>query len=107
MAAVLQFSFALTCLALWSRAASRWRICGLAETALCAGVSRHRLDLLPDRDLDADRRLSLAYALVRTQNAILKSTLLVIVVTPLFLGEVVRTYSWIIVLGNNGFIIRC
>src|SRR5690606_16583068 len=23
---------------------------------------------------------------------------------PLFLGEVVRTYSWIIVLGNNGFI---
>ncbi|WP_291560764.1 ABC transporter permease [Bradyrhizobium sp.] len=46
----------------------------------------------------------LAYALVRSQNAILKSTLLVIVVTPLFLGEVVRTYSWIIVLGNNGFI---
>jgi putative spermidine/putrescine transport system permease protein len=46
----------------------------------------------------------LAYALVQTQNAILKSTLLVIVVTPLFLGEVVRTYSWIIVLGNNGFI---
>ena len=24
--------------------------------------------------------------------------------TPLFLGEVVRTYSWIVVLGNNGFI---
>jgi putative spermidine/putrescine transport system permease protein len=46
----------------------------------------------------------LAYALVRSQNAIIKSILLVIVVTPLFLGEVVRTYSWIIVLGNNGFI---
>jgi putative spermidine/putrescine transport system permease protein len=46
----------------------------------------------------------LAYALVRTQNAIVKSILLVVVVTPLFLGEVVRTYSWIIVLGNNGFI---
>ena len=46
----------------------------------------------------------LAYALVRSQNAIVKSVLLVIVVTPLFLGEVVRTYSWIIVLGNNGFI---
>ena len=25
-------------------------------------------------------------------------------VTPLFLGEVVRTYSWIVVLGNNGFV---
>ena len=46
----------------------------------------------------------LAYALVRTYSAVLKSILLVIVVTPLFLGEVVRTYSWIIVLGNNGFI---
>jgi putative spermidine/putrescine transport system permease protein len=46
----------------------------------------------------------LAYALVRTHSAVLKSILLVIVVTPLFLGEVVRTYSWIIVLGNNGFI---
>ena len=46
----------------------------------------------------------LAYAMVRTKSAILKSILLVIVVTPLFLGEVVRTYSWIIVLGNNGFI---
>jgi len=46
----------------------------------------------------------LAYAMVHTQNAIVKSILLVIVVTPLFLGEVVRTYSWIIVLGNNGFI---
>ena len=46
----------------------------------------------------------LAYALVRLQNAIVRSVLLVIVVTPLFLGEVVRTYSWIIVLGNNGFI---
>lgn len=46
----------------------------------------------------------LAYALVRTQNVLLKSTILVIAVTPLFLGEVVRTYSWIIVLGNNGFV---
>ena len=24
--------------------------------------------------------------------------------TPLFLGEVVRTYSWIVVLGNSGFV---
>jgi putative spermidine/putrescine transport system permease protein len=46
----------------------------------------------------------LAYALVRLDRPIIRSILLVIVVTPLFLGEVVRTYSWIIVLGNNGFI---
>jgi len=46
----------------------------------------------------------LAYALVHAKNAALKSLILVITVTPLFLGEVVRTYSWIVVLGNNGFI---
>jgi len=45
-----------------------------------------------------------AYALVHLRNVLLKSVILVIVVTPLFLGEVVRTYSWIIVLGNSGFI---
>jgi putative spermidine/putrescine transport system permease protein len=41
---------------------------------------------------------------VQIERPWIKSALLVIVVTPLFLGEVVRTYSWIIVLGNNGFI---
>jgi putative spermidine/putrescine transport system permease protein len=46
----------------------------------------------------------LAYALVRSPSALIRSTILVIVVTPLFLGEVVRTYSWIVVLGNNGFV---
>lgn len=46
----------------------------------------------------------LAYALVHVSNPIVKSFILITVVTPLFLGEVVRTYSWIIVLGNNGFI---
>jgi putative spermidine/putrescine transport system permease protein len=46
----------------------------------------------------------LAYALVRVGHPVLRSALLVVIVTPLFLGEVVRTYSWIIVLGGNGFI---
>src|SRR3977135_155753 len=46
----------------------------------------------------------LAYALVHARNVALKSIILVITVTPLFLGEVVRTYSWILVLGNNGFL---
>src|SRR6266567_2158620 len=46
----------------------------------------------------------LAYALVHARSVLLKSTILVIAVTPLFLGEVVRTYSWIVVLGNNGFL---
>jgi len=46
----------------------------------------------------------LAFALVHTRSVALKSAILVITVTPLFLGEVVRTYSWIVVLGNNGFL---
>ncbi|MGB3072623.1 MAG: ABC transporter permease [Ottowia sp.] len=46
----------------------------------------------------------LAYALVRVKNRALKSFILVVSITPLFLGEIVRTYSWIAVLGSNGFI---
>jgi putative spermidine/putrescine transport system permease protein len=46
----------------------------------------------------------LAYALVHVRHPVAKSVILITVVTPLFLGEIVRTYSWIIVLGNNGFI---
>ena len=41
---------------------------------------------------------------MRTHNVLVKSAILITAVTPLFLGEVVRTYSWIIVLGNNGFV---
>ncbi len=46
----------------------------------------------------------LAYALVQVRHPLLKSAILIIVIAPLFLGEVVRTYSWIIVFGNTGFI---
>jgi putative spermidine/putrescine transport system permease protein len=46
----------------------------------------------------------LAYALVRVRSRGLKSFILVVSITPLFLGEVVRTYSWIAVLGSNGFV---
>lgn len=46
----------------------------------------------------------LAYALVHIRHPLAKSAILITVITPLFLGEVVRTYSWIIVFGNNGFI---
>jgi len=45
-----------------------------------------------------------AYALVHARSERLQALILVVVVTPLFLGEIVRTYAWIIVLGNNGFI---
>lgn len=45
-----------------------------------------------------------ALALVRVRNPYLKSAILITSVTPLFLGEVIRTYAWIIVLGNRGFI---
>lgn len=46
----------------------------------------------------------IAYALVHARSPAVKGLILITVVTPLFLGEVVRTYSWVIVLGNNGFI---
>lgn len=46
----------------------------------------------------------LAYGMVRSKSARLRSAILLISLTPLFLGEIVRTYSWIIVLGNQGFV---
>jgi len=46
----------------------------------------------------------LAYALVHIGNRFTKSFILITVITPLFLGEVVRTYAWIIVLGGDGFV---
>lgn len=46
----------------------------------------------------------LAYAMVRARSATLRSAILLIALTPLFLGEIVRTYSWMIVLGNRGFL---
>ncbi len=46
----------------------------------------------------------LAYAMVRVRSASLRSAILLISLTPLFLGEIVRTYSWMIVLGNRGFL---
>jgi len=48
----------------------------------------------------------LAYALVRTNSSALRSFILIVSVAPLFLGEVVRTYSWIVVLGNGGLVNR-
>lgn len=46
----------------------------------------------------------LAFAMVRAKSSSLRSAILLISLTPLFLGEIVRTYSWMIVLGNRGFV---
>ena len=46
----------------------------------------------------------LAYAIVRARSPALRGAILLISLTPLFLGEIVRTYSWMIVLGNRGFV---
>jgi putative spermidine/putrescine transport system permease protein len=41
---------------------------------------------------------------VRTKSSTLRAVILIIAVTPLFTGEITRTYSWLVVMGNNGFI---
>lgn len=45
-----------------------------------------------------------ALALVRARRAAVRSLLLILSISPLFTGEIVRTYAWILVLGTNGFI---
>lgn len=46
----------------------------------------------------------LAYALVRSRSTVLKSVIMIVTISPLFTGDIVRTYAWLIVLGKNGFI---
>ncbi|WP_142848407.1 ABC transporter permease [Telmatospirillum sp. J64-1] len=46
----------------------------------------------------------LAYALARVPSKAIQSLILIISITPLFTGDIVRTYAWLIVLGNNGFV---
>jgi len=45
-----------------------------------------------------------AYALIRTERDWVRSTLIALSITPLFTGEIVRTYSWMLMLGSNGFV---
>ena len=42
-----------------------------------------------------------AYALARTRSARVRSTLLVLMLAPFFTGAIVRTYAWVLVLGNT------
>ncbi|PLW77220.1 ABC transporter permease [Cohaesibacter celericrescens] len=43
-----------------------------------------------------------SYILVRTRSALTRKTLLVILFLPFFIGQVVRAYGWLIILGNSG-----
>ncbi|MGH7153648.1 MAG: ABC transporter permease, partial [Acetobacteraceae bacterium] len=45
-----------------------------------------------------------AYAMVRTRRPWIRSILIVLAITPLFTGEIVSTYAWILVLGTHGFL---
>lgn len=46
----------------------------------------------------------LAYALIRHPRRWVRSTILALTVMPLFLGIVVRSYAWTLVLGRRGFL---
>jgi putative spermidine/putrescine transport system permease protein len=46
----------------------------------------------------------LALALVRSRSAWLKAAILIVTVMPMFTGDIVRTYSWLVVLGRQGFV---
>lgn len=46
----------------------------------------------------------LAYILIRHPSSLIRSTVLILTVLPFFLGVVVRSYAWMLVLGNRGFL---
>jgi len=45
-----------------------------------------------------------AYLMVRTPSSILRKFLLVALFLPFFIGQVVRAYGWLIILGNQGMV---
>ncbi|MFD2032005.1 ABC transporter permease [Ancylobacter dichloromethanicus] len=45
-----------------------------------------------------------AFALVRAKRDWVRSLLVSLSITPLFTGEIVRTFSWMLMLGSDGFI---
>ncbi|MEP3279775.1 MAG: ABC transporter permease [Stappiaceae bacterium] len=45
-----------------------------------------------------------AYIMVRTSNSTLRKFLLIALFLPFFIGQVVRAYGWLIILGNQGIV---
>jgi putative spermidine/putrescine transport system permease protein len=45
-----------------------------------------------------------AYLMVRTPSAVLRKVLLIALFLPFFVGQVVRAYGWLIILGNQGMV---
>jgi putative spermidine/putrescine transport system permease protein len=45
-----------------------------------------------------------AYLMVRTPSSVLRKFLLVALFLPFFIGQVVRAYGWLIILGNQGIV---
>jgi putative spermidine/putrescine transport system permease protein len=45
-----------------------------------------------------------AYLMVRTSSAALRRLLLIALFLPFFIGQVVRAYGWLIILGNEGLV---
>ncbi|MEM7565680.1 MAG: ABC transporter permease [Pseudomonadota bacterium] len=48
--------------------------------------------------------LPYAYLLVRTRSPLLRKVLLIALFLPFFIGQVVRAYGWLIILGNQGVV---
>ena len=48
--------------------------------------------------------LPYAYVMVRTKSAWLRKFLLIALFLPFFIGQVVRAYGWLIILGNQGLV---
>lgn len=45
-----------------------------------------------------------AYMMVRTRSAFVRKALLIALFLPFFIGQVVRAYGWLIILGNQGIV---
>ena len=75
-----------------------------AQTSFLS-VTHNALALNPDAHIHLDlHTVERAYALARARSRAVRSTLLTLTLLPFFTGAVVRAYSWILMLGNEGFL---
>ncbi len=90
------------------RLADRWSLANYAEVARRSVylwiTARSLLAALIVTLLALALGLPYAYAMVRTSSLVLRKLLLIGLFLPFFIGQVVRAYGWLIVLGNQGLI---
>jgi len=76
----------------------------LTERFFLAVTSRSLFGALVVTAVSLCLALPYAYLMVRARSAVVRKVLLITLFLPFFIGQVVRAYGWLIILGNQGLV---